>query len=164
MKVHPGYDPDDDPDLVGMQKRLSSVDAYANALWKTELVNIGASYYHDIGNVTHGDSATIRLSRHIRVMPKFTLTPRVGVEFMDARLVGYYYGVTPSEALPDRPEYTGHHAMNYGAGASAVYRLDQSWSLLGGFFATHLGNGISDSPIVPKRHTKVAFFGAGWTF
>lgn len=164
VKVHPGYTPGDDPDLAGMQKRKSSFDGYVNALWKTELVNIGAAYYHDIGRVTRGDAVTVRLSRHIPLTSKITLTPRAGVEYQSASLVRYYYGVTPSEALPDRPEYTGHHAVNYGAGAAAVYRLGSSWSLLGGFFATHLGNGISDSPIVLKRHTKVAFFGLGWTF
>jgi len=164
VKVHPGYGPDDDQDLAGMQKRKSSVDGYVNALWKMELVNIGAAYYHDIGNVTHGDTATLGLSHHIRVTPKFTLTPRAGIEFQSVRLVNYYYGVTPDEALPDRPAYTGHHAVNYGAGAAAVYRLKGSWSLVGGFFTTHLGNGIADSPIMLKRHTKVSYFGAGWSF
>ena len=164
VKVHPGYDPAEDPDLVGMRKRRSSVDGYVNVLWKMELVNIGAAYYRDIGHVTRGDSATIRLSHHIRVTPQFTLTPRAGVEYQSARLVSYYYGVTQSEATPERPEYTGHHAVNYGAGASAMYRLNQSWSLLGGYFAAHLGNGISDSPILARRRTQVAFFGAGWTF
>jgi outer membrane scaffolding protein for murein synthesis (MipA/OmpV family) len=164
VKVHPGYRPENNPDLTGMEKRQPSVDGYVNALWKMELVNIGATFYHDIGRVTGGDAVTVRLSHHIPVTPKITLTPRAGVEYQNASLVRYYYGVTPSEALPDRPEYTGHHAVNYGAGAAAVYRLTPSWSLLGGFFATHLGNGISDSPIVLKRHTKVWYFGGGWTF
>jgi outer membrane scaffolding protein for murein synthesis (MipA/OmpV family) len=164
VKVRPGYRPEDNPDLAGMQKRKPSVDGYVNALWKMELVNIGATYYHDIGKVTRGEAFTVRLSHHIPVTQKFTLTPRLGVEYQSTSLVSYYYGVTPSEALPDRPAYGGHHAVNYEAGAAAVYRLNASWSLLGGFFATHLGNGISDSPIVPQRHMKVAFFGAGWTF
>ena len=164
VKVRPGYSPEGNLDLTGMQKRKTSVDGYVNALWKMELVNIGVTYYHDIGKVTRGDAVTIRLSHHIPVTPKFTLTPRLGVEYESTRLVSYYYGVTPEEALPDRPEYIGHHAVNYGAGAAAVYRFSASWSLIGGFFATHLGNGISDSPVVPQRHTKVAFFGLGWTF
>jgi MipA family protein len=164
LKVHPGYDPDGDPNLIGMEKRYTSIDGSVNALWETRLVNIGASYYHDISHVTRGESGTIRLSHHIQITPKLTVTPRAGLEYEDARLVGYYYGVQPSEALPDRPAYTGHHVVNYGIGAVAVYRLSRSWSLVGGFFANHLSNGISDSPIVLQRHTKVAFLSAGWTF
>lgn len=164
VKIHPGYRPENNSDLTGMEKRKSSIDGYVNALWKMELINIGATYYHDIGRVTRGDAVTIRISHHIPVTSKFTLTPRAGVEYQNSSLVRYYYGVTPSEALPDRPQYTGHHAVNYGGGAAAVYRLAPSWSLLGGFFVNHLGNGIGDSPIVLKRHTKVWFLGAGWTF
>jgi MipA family protein len=164
VKVHPGYRPGVDPDLAGMEKRKSSFDGYVNVLWKMELVNIGATYYRDIGRVTRGDSVTIRLSHHIPVTPKLTLTPRAGVEYQSASLVRYYYGVTLSEATLDRPEYSGHHTVNYGGGAAVAYRFDPSWSLVGGFFVNHLGNGIGDSPIMPKRHTQVMFLSAGWTF
>src|SRR5512147_1862039 len=49
VKVRPGYSAEGNPDLAGMQERKSSVDGYVNVLWKMELVNIGATYYHDIG-------------------------------------------------------------------------------------------------------------------
>ena len=164
VKVHPGYKPGDDPDLDGMEKRQSSFDGYINALWKTPVVNVGAAYYHDIGRVTNGDMLTIRLSHTFQITPDFRLTPNAGLEWERSKVVNYYYGVRPGEALPDRPSYVGHDSVNYGAGVTGAYYLGRSWSLLAGIHATHLSNGISDSPIVQRRHTKVAFFSAGWTF
>lgn len=164
LKFHPGYRPDDDPELAGMERRKSSIDGYLNAVWQTPVVNIGVRYYYDIGRVSRGDAATIRVSRNFSITPDLRLTPSVGLEWESARLVDYYYGVKPSEALPDRSAYTGHESVNYGAGMTGAYRLSRSWCLLAGLYATHLSDGISDSPIVDRRHIKVAFFGAGWVF
>jgi MipA family protein len=164
VKVHPGYKPDDDPDLIGMEQRRTSLDGYMNALWRTPVVNIGAAFYHDIGNVTNGDMLTLRLSHIFPITADLRLTASAGLEWERAKVVNYYYGVRPEEAQPDRPSYVGHDSVNYGFGASAAYRISRSWSLLAGLYATHLSDGIGDSPIVPRRHTKVVFVGAGWTF
>ncbi len=164
LKLHLGYRPDDDPELAGMEKRKSSIDGYANALWQTPVVNIGATYYHDIGKVSRGDAATVRISHNFQITPDLRLTPSVGLEWESAGLVNYYYGVRPSETLPDRPAYAGHESVNYGAGVTGAYRLRRSWYLLAGLYAIHLSDGISDSPIVKRRHTKVGYVGAGWRF
>ncbi len=164
LKIHPGYRPDDDPELAGMEKRKSSIDGYLNALWQTSAVNIGVTYYHDVGRVSRSDAVTIRISHNFQITPDFRLTPSAGLEWESARLVDYYYGVRSSEALPNRPAYTGHETVNYGAGMMGAYRISRSWCLLAGLYATHLSDGISDSPIVTRRQTKVAYFGAGWIF
>lgn len=164
LKLHPGYRPDDDPELTGMEKRKSSIDGYLNALWQTPVVNIGVTYYRDVGRVSRGDAATIRISHNFQITPDFMLTPSAGLEWESTRLVNYYYGVRASEALPDRPAYAGHESVNYGAGMTGAYRISRTWCLLAGLYATHLSDSISDSPIVARRHTKVAYLGAGWIF
>jgi outer membrane scaffolding protein for murein synthesis (MipA/OmpV family) len=164
VKVRPGYRPDDDPELIGMKKRQTSLDGYINALLLTPVVNIGLAYYQDIGDVTKGGMLTVRLVHNFQITPDFRLTPNAGLEWERSKIVNYYYGVRPEEAQPVRPSYVGHDSVNYGAGVTGAYLIGRSWSLLAGIHATHLSNGISDSPIVPRRHTKLAFFGVGWTF
>ncbi len=58
VKLHPGWSPDDDPELQGMTTRRGSLDGSVNALWRTPVATIGSSFYHDIGSVSHGQSAT----------------------------------------------------------------------------------------------------------
>jgi MipA family protein len=164
VKVRPGYRPDDNADLIGMETRRTSLDGYLNALWQTPVVNIGLAYYQDIGDVTNGGMLTIRLLRNFKITPDFRLTLNAGLEWERSKIVNYYYGVRPEEAQPDRPSYVGHDSVNYGAGVTGAYLIGRSWSLLAGVHATHLSDGTADSPIVPKRHTTITFFGAGWTF
>ncbi len=51
VKVHPGYRPDDDPDLAGIERRKASLDGSVNGIWRTPFVSVGISYYHDILDV-----------------------------------------------------------------------------------------------------------------
>lgn len=164
VKAHAGWKPDEDPELAGMAERRTSLDGYINALWKTSVVNITASYYHDILNISNGEAATLRLSRNFWIDPKFKLTPSVGVEWQSAKLVDYSYGVQPAEAAANRPAYTGRDTVNVSAGLGGAYRINRSWSLLGGLYTTRFGSGIEDSPIVKDRVSTLVYFGAGWIF
>ncbi len=162
--LHAGWRPDDDPVLSGMANRHSSLDGSVNALWKTSIVNIGVSYYRDIGHVSDGEAADVRLSRSLWLTPQFRLIPGIRVLWQSARVVNYYYGVRPDEVTPGRPAYVGHDTVNYTASLGAESRISRDWSLLGGVLATHFGDGISDSPIVSHRGAITVFFGAGWRF
>jgi outer membrane protein len=164
MKFHPGYRPDDDPVLAGMERRRTSLDGYANTLWRTPLANVGLRYYRDIAGVSKGNAVSFRLSRNFRIKERVRLTPSISAEWSDAKYVDYYYGVRPAEALPDRPSYIGRDTVNIGVGIAGSYRVSRSWSLLAGLYGTRFGSGIADSPIVPRSFTTLAYFGAGWLF
>jgi outer membrane protein len=164
MKLHPGYRPDDDPVLIGMEKRKTSLDGYANVLWRTSLSDIGLRYYRDIADVSKGNAVSFRLSHNFPIRELGRLTPSIGIEWSDSRYVDYYYGVRPSEELPDRPSYFGRDTVNISVGITGSYRVSRSWSILAGLYGTRLGRGITDSPIVPRSFTVLAYFGAGWLF
>ncbi len=164
VKLHPGYQPEDEPDLADMAKRRTSIDGLVNALWKTPLGDVGLRYYHDIADVSNGDSVTFRVSRNFRFDQAFRLTPSIGIEWLGARYVDYYYGVRPSEALQTRPAYAGRDTVNIGGGIAGLFRVSPSWSLLGGLYGTRLGGGVTDSPIVSRNFTSLVYFGVGWIF
>jgi len=164
VKARLGWRPDDDALLEGMSARRTSLDGSVNAMWKASLATVSMHYYTDIGNVSHGKAATMRLSHNLWANARLRLTPSVGVEWQNARLVDYYYGVRPDEATATRPVYAGHDTLNFNAGLAGAYWLGREWSLLGGVYATHYGDGIGDSPIVQHRGSGLAYFGAGWRF
>ncbi len=164
IRIQAGWRPGDDPELAGMERRKGSVDGYVNGIWRTPLATIGAHYYHDIGNVSRGDVASLRLSRNFRINDALRLTPSIAAAWMDSERVDYYYGVRPGEVLPSRPAYRGRDTINVDAGLGGVFRLPHSWSLLGGVVVTRFGNGVADSPIVTRRHSTLIYGGAGWMF
>jgi outer membrane protein len=164
VRLQGGWNPDDDPELAGMQRRKGSIDGYLNAVWRTPFVSIGAHYYHDIGDASRSDAASLRLSRSFRINDDFRIMPSFGATWQDSDRVDYYYGVRPEEALPSRPAYTGRAAINLNAGLAGTFSLPHSCSLLGGVFTTRFGDGIVDSPIVTRRYSTLVYFGAGWRF
>ena len=164
IKFAGGWESGDDPELAGMQKRKSSVEGYLNGVWRTQLVTVGLHLYHDIGDASRSNMASLRLSRPIRVGDNARITQSIGATWQDNDRVDYYYGVRPDEALPSRPAYVGRETINLNAGVTGGYRLTRSWSLLGGVFRTRYGNSIVDSPIVERRYATTVFFGTGWRF
>ena len=92
------------------------------------------------------------------------MTPSLGVEWQNARLVDYYYGVRDSETGTDRPAYAGRDTVNVSAGLGSIYRLNRDWWLLGGLYVVRFGDGIGDSPIVKHDGSALVYLGAGWSF
>jgi MipA family protein len=164
MKLHFGWSPGDDSTLSGMSARSYSIDGAVNALWTTPLITVGASYYHDILNVSNGSSAVLRLSKTFWVTPGFRLTPIAGVEWQGAKLVNYYFGVQSQEVTASRPAYVGRDTINVGAGLEWSYRISKDWSFLGSIYTMRFGSGITNSPIVLRDFWTYTFFGIGWTF
>lgn len=164
VKTHPGWKAENDPDLSGISERRTSIDGYVNALWKTPIVNIGAGLYHDILRISRGTSATMRLSRNFFVTDALRLTPSAGIEWQSARLVNYYYGVSPGETSSSRTAYEGRDTINISTGLGGIFRLTDRWCLLGGAYAMYLGKGITESPIVEHSIAMLVYFGASWLF
>lgn len=162
--VHPAG-----PDVAGMVERRSSFDGSIDALWLTPAAAIGARYFKDIGAVSHGDSATLRIF-HVFVFNQVlfnreaVLIPGVNLEWESARLADYYYGVRPEEATPGRSAYAGRNTINIGAYLTGLYRINRSWALLGQINTKRIGAGIEQSPIVSSRYATGGFFGGAWFF
>lgn len=164
IKGHRGYDPTDQLANTGTGERRRSIDGGINIVWRTDIVNVGANVYTDLGNASNGRSASLRFSHVFRVSQKLSLIPRVNAEWLDARVVDYYFGVPVPEATASLPPYSGRSTVNWGAGLNAGYRLSPPWTLLGGLNYTHFGSGIVDSPLVLNNHSTTVYLGAAWLF
>lgn len=164
LKVHRGFEAEDEDVYAGMSERRRSLDGSVNALWKTNLVNTSVHYYHDIGKASKGASATLKFSHAFSLSQRLKLIPNIGAEWVSTNVVDYYYGVTSAESTPTRPAYTGQETINYSAGLNATYFMNREWLLLGGVNFSQLGTGIVDSPLVPRSNSVLVYFGATWLF
>jgi outer membrane protein len=164
LKLRGAWDPDDFDRTAGMRERDRSVEAGVTAAWATRPVVISAAYYRDVSGTTDGNSALLTLTHRFRVGERWSLAPSLGVEWLSADIVDYYYGVRADETTATRPAYTGRAAVNLRAGFGARYLLARDWVLLTGVSYTRLGSGITESPIVERSGVASVHAGAGWRF
>ena len=88
---------------------------------------------------------------------------RATIEFtrLDARVAGYYFGVTPPEATSSRPAYQPGAATNLTLWLTGQHNLGKRYALLFGANVTRLGTGAARSPIVERRDSPLFYLGIG---
>jgi outer membrane protein len=154
----------EDTGYAGIEDRERSVDAGINLFWDTRLVTLGASWLYDIGGVSDGQSASLRVSKRFALSDRWNSTPSLVVDWMDAKLVDYYYGIDPAETGGGAPVYAGRSSTNLRAAWSLGYRLSKDWSLTAGLSYTRFGAGLRDSPLTQQDRNTLVFVGASWSF
>ena len=95
---------------------------------------------------------------------RWGLIPSIGLVWQSSDFVDYYYGVTPEEALPGRPAFEGHAAVNLNSSLFAYYSLNSRIRLTGYVRVQRLDNEISDSPIVDKPRGIFGLLGITYRF
>ncbi|MDR6495335.1 MipA/OmpV family protein [Paraburkholderia sp. 22099] len=156
-----GYKGSDAPILNGMENRKSVTFWYGPALgWQSGFGTLTASYL--VGG-NKGQQAAVDFRKAFE-FGKWTVEPHVDTRWLSDKYVDYYYGVTQSEARAGRPAYDGTSTLNTTIGTRVAYRLTQQQSVSLDLQVTHLGSGISDSPLVGKRFIPAARLGYMYQF
>lgn len=158
-----GYEEDDSPFLRGMADRAGAIDVGMSAAWNHRRWGVAGHLRHDVSGHSDGTQAGVDLFlRRATLAGRLRLQPALGLEWLDANTVDYYYGVRPQEARPDRPAYRGTATVNASLGLLASYQLDRRLALIVLVNGSLLGDGAADSPIVDG---KASYFGlAGITY
>ncbi|KER70004.1 membrane protein [Burkholderia cepacia] len=144
-----GYKQSDAPILNGMADRNGAF-WYGPALaWHTAYGTLSGDYLLG-GN--KGERASLDYSKAFDV-GDFSIAPHVGVDWLSGKYVDYYYGVRPTEVRSGRPTYTGTATWNVTLGTRVDYKFTEHQRIVLDVGVSHLGSGITDSPIVGKRYT-----------
>lgn len=148
LAIADGYKQSDAPILNGMQDRNGAAFWYGPALaWRTAFGTLSAEYLLG-GN--KGERASLDYRKSFD-FGNVSLTPHAGMDWLSVKYVDYYYGVLPFEASAGRPAYAGKATWNASLGASVNYKLTRRQSVLFDVGVSHLGSGVTDSPLVGKR-------------
>ena len=150
------YSPDSGHYLSGML-REHSVGGGLEAIFPTALGEFSIEGLTDISHTYKGNSLSVAWARNFD-FGKVRLRPIVSVDRYSADLANYYYGVTASEARPDRPAYMPGSAGSVRAALHASYQLTTNSYLIGNIGVTRVDGSIADSPVV-ERQTRVTAFG-----
>lgn len=151
-----GYDPDDADELAGMAERdltldvgfsITSADDWGVASFKVMGDALGKHEGYEI-------SATYAYPLNFE---RLTIVPAIGAHWLSSDLVDYYYGVTTDEVTATRGAYFGEAVFNATASVNATYTLTDSWEIVGGAQYTHLGDEITDSPIIEQDREMIVY-------
>jgi outer membrane scaffolding protein for murein synthesis (MipA/OmpV family) len=80
---------------------------------------------------------------------------------LDSKIVGYYFGVAPSEVTPTRPLYQPGASTDVTLWITGQYNLTKRDALMFGAHVTRLGAASADSPIVESRQALLLYLGLG---
>jgi outer membrane protein len=158
-----GYKAEDSLFLEGMQNRDGSVDAGVRASWQHDWVGLDASVVTDVLGRSKGQEAALELFVPVSFW-YVRLKPNVGLSWQSARLVDYYYGVRPEEALPDRPSYEPGAALNLTAGLEGIIPLSRNIAIVGLVKTDFFSNEIKRSPIVEDTYGVTGIVSLGYRF
>lgn len=143
-----GYDKDDDAIFDGMAERKSGI---AVGLAGQVRAGIGNVYYSVARSVSasKGIYGTIQYGIPVEV-GGWTVTPRAGVEYFNAKYADYYFGVRANEARAGRAAYTPGSALNLDIGVDVHRDLGRHHTVFGSVKYRRYDSGIQDSPLMDK--------------
>jgi MipA family protein len=155
-----GYKQSDAPILNGMQDRNGAF-WYGPALaWRTGFGTLSGDYLLG-GN--KGQQASIAFGKSFE-FGKLSVEPHVGAEWLSSKYVNYYYGVRSSEARAGRAAYTGKSTYDTSVGTRIDYKFTRHQIVILDVGVSHLGSGITNSPLVGKRFIPQARLGYLYQF
>jgi len=160
-----GRDASDGQRLIGTADRSTSWEAGLLGEWQFNgMGTVEVEWLTDVSGNSEGDAISVSVAMPFYKTAKSALQGAVKAEWLSENITDYLYGVTASEALATRPQYSPGGTINYSVALHGQYELDHHWRLYTGVRLVYLGDEAADSPIVVDRLQKIAYLGMGWGF
>jgi outer membrane scaffolding protein for murein synthesis (MipA/OmpV family) len=153
----------DDPFYEGIEERRQSVDTGISFTWKSSWGELSATAVHDALDRHEGAEADISYRYPWRIN-KWLVTPFVSFIYQDSTLTNYYYGVSPEEARPGRPEYETTSAQFVRFGLRTTYYVNKRMILFANASYETIDDTVADSPLVGRDSLTAAYLGLAYLF
>nr|WP_275442937.1 MipA/OmpV family protein [Pseudoalteromonas sp. OOF1S-7] len=150
-----------------LAKRKWAIDSGILAHWYiSEQHKLKARLLHDVRGIYNGFHGSVEYSYKLPFGdPKFAqFQLKFGVDYKDAKLGSYYYGITHRDTELAHYRYQVNSTFNPYFGVAYNHRLSKNWQFK--FTAKHqwLGSSIANSPIVDEGYTTSVFIGGVYAF
>lgn len=153
-----GLESTDSPYLDGMKTRSMSADAGAEIVYRARPVGFRFNVLSDVLGRNSGQEISLQALTGAPLGRGSFLLAGIGPRWVSATRVDYYYGVSGSEARPDRPEYRGTSSWDWDLSIGANIRVTDKWALFALFTREAFGSPIENSPVVsgPAAYSMIA--------
>lgn len=154
-----GWDAGDGRLTRGMRDRDFTVEIGPALRWQNDFGTINAQWGLDAGGASNGQTIDLQFIKNLYRDNAFKLNGSVGLTWSDSKFNDYYFGVSASEVLPSRQEYSAGSSVEYKAGLNGSYLVGTNNYILFGASITRLGDQQANSPIVETRLQPFAYLG-----
>ncbi len=159
-----GFHDRDGARLTGMATRRDAIEGGAAFEWQLPTWSLSAAWFTDWSNTSGGRSFDLSVERDLLERGPWDIGAYLDLDYADAKVTRYYFGVRPDEATAARPYYQPGAALTSSVGLTGAYLLGKDYALLFGGELSTLGAAAADSPIVQKRTGLTAYLGLGLAF
>jgi outer membrane protein len=156
-----GFHSSDGAKLAGMATRRGSLSAGITYDWQGESTALSVGRFADLSHASGGGYWDLLVDRTFAHNERWDVSGTLEFSRLDAKVVNYYFGVTPDEANAARPAYEPGATNNVTVWLTGQYNLSKQHALMFGANLTRLGGAAAASPIVERRTAPLAYFGYG---
>ncbi len=158
-----GFEAKDDAYYEGMEDREGGVYGGFRLEYKLPVVNMVVEGLKSAGGDAEGGYGSIGGYWDID-SPIGSWVPKIAVEYYGSDYTGYYYGVTPAEANPDRPAYQPGSAINLDLGMDYVNQLSGRHQIIASVKYRVYDSEIKNSPLIEKSGSPRVILGYLYRF
>lgn len=139
----------DNDQVLGLNERRWSAEAGPTIGWRGWPVHFSLTTYWELPNRHDGTTTDFAILLP-REWDRGYLVPSLEFTYMSQDYADYYFGVSPSEVAPGRPEYRPGSAINTELVVRLGYEISPQWLFTTTVGLEFLDSTITDSPIVDK--------------
>jgi outer membrane protein len=158
-----GYEEDDSSALDGMGDRRPTLDAGLEVSYRADWGLLSLEAVTDVLGEYDGQELEFAYTARFD-WAGFTFVPSAALRWRSSDLVGYYYGVEPSEALPGRPAYNPDDAFSPAVRLAVARELSERWGTLLGIQYEWLDSEMRNSPIVDEHASLSLLLSLAYSF
>ena len=156
-------DPDSHSYYEGLDERDQSLDAGIELGLKQNWGEIKLDWVTDTFDRHNGQEVRFSYRYRFETGP-WSISPFVTWSWQDANLTDYYFGVSESEARPDRPAYSPGESQWIGFGLNTAWHMSDRIVLFGNFAFGGADSNVVDSPLVEEDGFSSIFVGGTYLF
>lgn len=148
-----------------VKERKWALDAGMQINWFFgERTQIEGKLLHDVNNVYNGFNGQLFINHVWAHNNKQQSSLSLGVNWLSAKQVDYYYGIDWQDNLPSSLNYQGKSSINPFIKFKTQYRLTKQWSIAASIYREFIASGVYNSPLVEDKTIDTVFLGAVYAF
>jgi outer membrane protein len=151
----------DAPQLRGLDDRTWTLEMAPMIGWRGWPVHINLKTYFEVLD-RHSGTTSQLVFLLPREYDRGYIVPSVRAIHRSSDYTNYYFGVSPTEARPGRPEYSAGSSISTQVRLRWGYALTEKWLLSGSAGVEFFDSEITDSPIVGQDEVWSASIGIAY--
>ncbi|TMO46270.1 MULTISPECIES: MipA/OmpV family protein [unclassified Pseudoalteromonas] len=150
-------------ELAGIRNRNYDFDVGLRLSRRFENSQISFEYLQDVSGTHNG---WVMNSFYSQIIPwrNWEFRSGVGLSAYSEDFTNYYFGISESEALANRPVYRPDTSYSLIFEFHAEYPLNRHWVFLTGWLSTWFSSDIHQSPIISQQYQHKAKVGVRYVF